>query len=260
MGIIKTTVLRTLQNNQETTYKQHITMQQEQSAAPQPVSFEVQLDKELNANPPIRQRLEQREQNPQPTLEQIQDKLEKAGERKAQVIASQISQVKENVVKVEQTQERKSSMERALGQKTIEELGKKLQTAEANRTVQLTNIQEKAKNHNNKVQLVRSRKSSMERAQEEKIVSETTKKHTVAEQRHVEKLNAIQEKCKTHNEKVQQAIASKAEESKEEIDKVKTKIEDKMTRTSSWRTDKQEKAKAYNEKHQQKVEGIQTEQ
>jgi len=42
------------------------------------------------------------------------------------VIASQISQVKETVVKVEQTQERKSSMERALGQKTIEELGKKL--------------------------------------------------------------------------------------------------------------------------------------
>ena len=67
------------------------------------------------------------------------------------MIASQISQVKETVVKVEQTQERKSSMERALGQKTIEELGKKLQTAEANRTVQLTNIQEKAKNHNNKV-------------------------------------------------------------------------------------------------------------
>lgn len=151
-------------------------------------------------------------------------------------------------------------MERALGQKTIEGLGKKLQIAETNRTVQLTNIQEKAKNHNNKVQLVRERKSSQERAQEEKIVSETSKKHTVAEQRHVEKLNTIQEKAKTHNQKVQQIIASKAEESKEELDKVKAKIEDKMTRTSSFRTDKQEKAKAYNEKHQQKVEGIQTEQ
>ena len=65
-------------------------MQTEQSA-PQPISFEVQLEKELNANPPVRQRLEQREQNPQPTLEKIQEKLEKAGERKAQVIASQIS-------------------------------------------------------------------------------------------------------------------------------------------------------------------------
>ena len=58
-------------------------MQSEQSAARQPVSFEVELDKELNANPPIRKRLEQREEKPQPTLEQIQDKLEKAGERKA---------------------------------------------------------------------------------------------------------------------------------------------------------------------------------
>jgi hypothetical protein len=55
-------------------------------------------------------------------------------------------------------------MERALGQKAIQDLGKRLQTAETNRTVQLTNIQEKAKNHNNKVQLVRERKTSQERA------------------------------------------------------------------------------------------------
>lgn len=51
-------------------------------------------------------------------------------------------------------------MERALGQKAIEDLGKKLSAAEANRTVKLTNIQEKAKNHNTKVQLIRERKSS----------------------------------------------------------------------------------------------------
>ena len=76
-------------------------MQSETSAAPQPVSFEVPLEKELNANPPIRQRLEKREEKPLPTLDQIQDKLEKAGERKAQVIASQISQVKETTVKIE---------------------------------------------------------------------------------------------------------------------------------------------------------------
>ena len=59
-------------------------------------------------------------------------------------------------------------------------LGKKLQTAEANRTVQLTNIQEKAKTHNNKVQLVRERKSSQERAMEEKM-TEAAKKHANAE-------------------------------------------------------------------------------
>merc|ERR1711920_284143 len=162
---------RELLSSRKTTQTQlHYVMQANQ-AAPQPVSFDLPLDKDLTANPPIRQRLEQREETNPLTLEQIQEKLEQAEKRKAQVIASQISQVKETSVKVEQTQERKSSMERALGQKTIEGLGKKLQIAETNRTVQLTNIQEKAKNHNNKVQLVRERKSSQERAQEEKIVS-----------------------------------------------------------------------------------------
>jgi len=75
---------------------------QSTQAAPQPVSFDLPLDKDLSANPPVKQRLEQREQNPI-TLEQIQDKLEQAGKRKAQVIASQVSQVKEIAIKVEQT-------------------------------------------------------------------------------------------------------------------------------------------------------------
>jgi hypothetical protein len=88
-------------------------MQQDKQAAPQPVAFDVQLDKELNANPPIRQRLEQLPQRNPVTLEQIQDKLEKARERKTQVIASQISQVKENSVKLELTKERASSTKRA---------------------------------------------------------------------------------------------------------------------------------------------------
>jgi hypothetical protein len=74
--------------------------EQDKQAAPQPISFDIELDKEPTANPPIRQRLEQREQNPPATLEQIQDKLEKAGERKAQVIASQIESVKEVSVKI----------------------------------------------------------------------------------------------------------------------------------------------------------------
>jgi len=75
-------------------------MQQDKQAAPQPVSFEVELNKDLNANPPVKQRLEQNEK-PQVTLEQIQDKLEKAGERKAQVIASQIDNAKQTSVKTE---------------------------------------------------------------------------------------------------------------------------------------------------------------
>jgi len=48
---------------------------QSPQAAPQPVSFDLPLDKDLTANPPIRQRLEQREPATI-TMEQIQDKLE----------------------------------------------------------------------------------------------------------------------------------------------------------------------------------------
>jgi len=86
---------------QENTQSHNHIMQSTQ-AAPQPVSFDLPLDKDLSANPPVKQRLEQREQNPI-TLEQIQEKLEQAGKRKAQVIASQVSQVKEIAIKVEQT-------------------------------------------------------------------------------------------------------------------------------------------------------------
>jgi len=89
-------------SSQENTQPEDKNIMQSPQAAPQPVSFELPLDKDLTANPPVKQRLEQREQNPI-TLEQIQDKLEQAGKRKAQVIASQISQVKELAVKVEQT-------------------------------------------------------------------------------------------------------------------------------------------------------------
>ena len=172
-----------------------------------------------------------------------------------------MSQVKETSVKIEQTKERKSSMDRAQGQKVVENLGKKLMTAEANRTVQLSNIQERAKNHNNKVQLIRERKSSQEKAAAEKVQSELDLKHNKAEQRTVEKLNTIQEKAKTHNQKVQQIVQTKAEETKEELDSKKAKIENKMTKAASFKNDaKLEKAKAYNEKHQQRVEGFQTEQ
>merc|ERR1711874_296730 len=144
-------------------------------------SFEVDIPKELNANPPVKQRLETRELAPQPTLEQIQEKLEKAYERKTNVIATTVSQVKETTTKVELYRERRSSNERAQGEKTITKLGEKLQAAEVNRKTAITNIQEKAKSYNNKVQLVRERKSSNERAQEEKFLTETAERHKIAE-------------------------------------------------------------------------------
>jgi ABC-type nitrate/sulfonate/bicarbonate transport system substrate-binding protein len=46
-------------------------------------------------------------------------------------------------------------------------------------------------------------------------MSELAKKHTNAEERLVEKLNNIQEKCKSHNQKVQQIVQTKAEENKD---------------------------------------------
>jgi len=97
-------------------------------------------------------------------------------------------------------------MERAQGEKIVLSLGKKLETAEANRKIQLATRQERAQTHNNKVQLVRERKSSQEKAQVEKAQTEMQQKHTSAEQRLVEKLNVIQEKAKTHNQKVMQSV------------------------------------------------------
>merc|ERR1712226_676223 len=79
MGIINST--KNL-SSQENTQPEDKNIMQSPQAAPQPVSFELPLDKDLTANPPVKQRLEQREQNPI-TLEQIQDKLEQAGKRKA---------------------------------------------------------------------------------------------------------------------------------------------------------------------------------
>jgi len=43
-------------------------MNQDKQAAPQPISFEVELNKDLNANPPVKQRLLQCEK-PQITME-----------------------------------------------------------------------------------------------------------------------------------------------------------------------------------------------
>merc|ERR1712110_1384481 len=92
MGIINYTQRELLSSRKTTQTQLHYVMQANQ-AAPQPVSFDLPLDKDLTANPPIRQRLEQREETNPLTLEQIQEKLEQAEKRKAQVIASQISQL-----------------------------------------------------------------------------------------------------------------------------------------------------------------------
>lgn len=69
-------------------------MQSAQQENQTPVSFEIEIARaSTDASPAIKQRLEQEAQQPskvQITLQMIQDKLDRAYERKAQQIASQM--------------------------------------------------------------------------------------------------------------------------------------------------------------------------
>jgi len=99
----------------------------------------------------------------------IKDKLDRAYERKAQVMASQVEQMRENLDRVGLTKERKSSQERAIGKRISDVIGQKQTTAEAKRQMQLTRIQEKAREQNEKVMLIRERRNSRERAEEQRF-------------------------------------------------------------------------------------------
>ena len=99
----------------------------------------------------------------------IKDKLDRAYDRKAQVMASQVEQMRENLDRVGLTKERKSSQERAIGKRISDVIGQKQTTAEAKRQMQLTRIQEKAREQNEKVMLIRERRNSRERAEEQRF-------------------------------------------------------------------------------------------
>lgn len=62
-------------------------------------------------------------------------------------------------------------------------MGQKLAIAEQKRQEQLSTIQEKARNHNERVLLIRERRTSNERAEEERVQSTITQKLTSAEER-----------------------------------------------------------------------------
>lgn len=101
--------------------------------SPQPVSFEIEVERRDScAAPPVKQRLEEHQRS-QLTLQMINDKLDRAYERKAQAMACQVEQMRESLDRVGLTKERKSSQERAQGQRIIEVLGQKLTTAQAKR-------------------------------------------------------------------------------------------------------------------------------
>lgn len=106
----------------------------------EPVSFEVQIDKLADgsaANPPIKQRLEQRItlEEPALTLEQIESKLTEAAQRKAMALASQISKTHELTDRVCLIQERKTSTERAQVSQIHQKVEKKQSLARQNRTL-----------------------------------------------------------------------------------------------------------------------------
>jgi len=85
--------------------------------------------------------------------------------------------------------------------------------ASANHQAQITSIQERARNHNERVLQIRQRRSSNERAQEERAQNEREQKHFSATERQVKKLSYIQEKAKKYNEKAKERVqALQAEE------------------------------------------------
>lgn len=93
----------------------------------------------------------------------------------------------------------------------MEKIGWKHATAEAKRHEQLTEIQERARNQNNKVLLIRERRNSQERAREERVQFTLTEKLTSAEERQAQLLSSIQARAKTHNEIVVTRVQTKIE-------------------------------------------------
>jgi len=78
----------------------------------------------------------------------------------------------------------------------------------------------RARKANDRVLVIRERKSSLEKAQEERIQEVLTQK-LAAEHRATEKLSQIQEKAKTYNERAMlRVLARKDEERKDRNDLV----------------------------------------
>lgn len=230
----------------------------------EPISFDIEIASKKNDSlpaPPVKLRLEeysaiQEASKDQLTLQMINEKLERAYERKVELLASQVEHVRESAGRVGLIQERKSSRERAAGQRIINELGQRQATAEAKRHEQLNERQEKARAFNKRVLLIRERKSSQERAEEERAQTELAQKHLSAGERQTQLIVSIQNKAKTHNEKVAASRLARHEEEQRQVDSKKTQIEEKLSRAASNRNDPAEKARAYNAKYQEKLSTI----
>ena len=117
-----------------------------------PVSFEIEITKNAAAAPPIKQRLEaDSKKSLSLTLEDIQEKLSQAAEKRQNAIGKHVSAAKECLEKAELIRERKSSQERAQEERGAAELQSRLSIAGEKRSVQINSIQDKARTHNEMV-------------------------------------------------------------------------------------------------------------
>ncbi len=113
-----------------------------------PCAFEVQLPRrELAPAPAVKHRLEQSGSRKTLTLDDINKKMSKAAQNRQSALAKQISDVKENLDKVELVRERRNSEERI----TASRISERIAAAEEKRLVQISSIQDHARHHNQRV-------------------------------------------------------------------------------------------------------------
>ena len=113
-----------------------------------PVSFEVQLPKsESAAAPAVKARLEQSGSRKTITIDDINKKLNNAAQKRAARLEKHLSEVKENLSRIELVNKRRTSEE-----KHMEEcISAKCAIADEKRKVQIEGIADKAREHNRKV-------------------------------------------------------------------------------------------------------------
>jgi len=155
-----------------------------------PVYFEVQLAKsDIVAAPAVKVRLEQSGSRKSITIDDINKKLESAAQKRAARIEKHLSDVKENLSRIELVNKRRTSEE-----KHMEEcISTKCAIADEKRKVQIEGIADKAREHNRKVV------TKVAKTNEESCANTSAKK-----QKTEEKLKRAAEKREAHLEKARQ--------------------------------------------------------
>ena len=113
------------------------------------ISFEVQLPKTGSSapSPAVKSRLEQSGSRKPITRQDIDAKLKRAADKRAAHLQKQLSEVKESLDKVELVRERKNSEEKVKATR----YSTRIATADEKRTVQISSIQDRAREYNKRV-------------------------------------------------------------------------------------------------------------